>query len=132
MEEAALKITVIGVLAGLINFSDPAMFGAAVTGALIYYVMFADRGRWTNIVLFLVSIPLALHSSPLVASYLNFENQSGVALACGALGLLGLEKMAIWIKNPGAAIRTLKEFKALWTRGSSSEPPRPGDDHGRS
>lgn len=129
MEEVLLKTTVIGVLAALINFSDPAMFGAAVTGALIYYVMFADHGRWTNIVLFLVSVPLALHTSPLIAAYFGLKNQSGVALACGALGLLFVEKMATWIRNPAGFIRTLRELKTLWGSKGAPEPPT-GDGHG--
>lgn len=105
------KTTVIGFLATLINFSDPAMFGAAVTGALVYYVLFADRGRWMNILLFLMSIPIALHISPVIAQWLGFSNQSGVALLCGALGLMFIEKVALWIKNPAGFIKVLREVR---------------------
>jgi hypothetical protein len=114
MNEAVAKTSVIGVLAALINFSDPSMFGAAVTGALVYYVLFADRGKWTNIVLFLVSIPMALHISPLVAKAMHFDNQSGVALFSGAVGLLLIEKAAAWIKNPAAFVKTLREARFVF------------------
>lgn len=111
---SAAKTTVIGLLAALINYSDPATFGAAVTGALVYYVLFADRGRWTNILLFLISVPISLHISPVIAQWLGFTNQSGVALFCGALGLMTIEKLAMWIKNPGAFIRVLREGRNGW------------------
>lgn len=128
--EAALqKTTVIGVLAALINYSEPQMFGAAVTGSLIYYVMFADRGKWENIVLFLVSIPLALHVSPVVADHFSLMNRSGLTLTCGALGLMVIEKCASWIRNPAGFIKTLREVRQLNrpTIPGPLNPPAKGD-----
>lgn len=121
IEGPLVKVGVIGTLATLINFSDPAMFGAAVTGSLVYYVLFADRGKWTNIVLFLLSIPLALHTSPLIATHLGFDNQSGVAVVSGAVGLLLVEKLAAWIKNPAMFLKTLREARQLLSRSKDTE-----------
>lgn len=128
--QVAEKTTVIGVLAALINFSAPVMFGAAVTGSLVYYVMFADRGKWSNIALFLISIPLSLHLSPVIALKFGLDNLSGVALICGAVGLLAMEKLAAWIRNPANFIKTMKEVKGLWRSTAPTDLPKPpkGED----
>jgi len=98
-------------LAGVLNYTDPATFGAGITGASIYYVLFADRGRWANIALFLISIPVALHVSPIFAVKTGLHG-SGVALFTGALGLMFIEKLAFYTRHPSAFIKTLRDARA--------------------
>lgn len=118
MQEVLAKTTVFTFLGALINYSDPATFGAAVTGALVYYVLFADRGKWVNIVLFLISIPLALHITPSVTAAYPTVKSSGVALFSGAVGLMVIEKVAVYIRSPSAFVRTLREIKAVFRKTS--------------